>query len=191
MSERALQIHSYRLVFELERRIHHVDRFRIPLPYGLPLRSLAYAAVTLVAVLVLQGLPLVGDVLGVAPAPVRLAVLPVGAAVLLTRMQIDGRSAHVAAACWLGYVLAPRRVSGFRASQDRGQVRLGDMVVVPDGRGSRWRRASIAGPASVSVRYPFKATRRGRELRLNAIGDLPDGAGKQIQVPAGGRVVLR
>ena len=51
------QIRSYGVVFSLERRLHSIDRFRIPLPYGLPLRSVGYGALILAAVLAARSAP--------------------------------------------------------------------------------------------------------------------------------------
>ena len=55
-----LTIRSYRLAFALERRIHKIDRYRLPVPYGVPLRGLAYAVVVLAVVLALTALPVSG-----------------------------------------------------------------------------------------------------------------------------------
>jgi len=38
--QQTLQIRSFRVVFDLERRLHKIDRWRIPLPYGVPVRGL-------------------------------------------------------------------------------------------------------------------------------------------------------
>src|SRR5215208_979935 len=91
-------VRSYRLVTDrLERRLFKIDRYRLPLPYGVPLRSLLYAVSTLLGVAVLSGLPLVGRLLGALPASVRLIALPILAGVLLTRFEVDGRAPHRAA----------------------------------------------------------------------------------------------
>jgi hypothetical protein len=95
-----LPIHSFRVVFELERRIHKIDRWRLPVPYGVPLRGLAYWAVALVATIGFTRLPLVGSAVEVLPAPVRFVVLPVGVAYLLARVEVDGRPAHRAIVAW-------------------------------------------------------------------------------------------
>src|SRR3954447_3178515 len=97
MDDGSLQIRSYRVVFDLERRIHHIDRFRVPLPYGLPLRSVAYAVVGLVAVLLMRQLPGIGELLRLFPVPAQLVLLPGAFSVALTRLRLDGRSAHAAA----------------------------------------------------------------------------------------------
>jgi hypothetical protein len=136
MSDGALQIRSFRVVFDLERRIHHVDRFRVPLPYGVPLRSVGYAAAALVAVLIGQGLPIVGSVLMTMDAPVRLALLPIGVSVLLSRLRIDGRPAHVAALAWLRFVVGPTRYVAFRPQLACERAVLTDLTFA---RGSWFR----------------------------------------------------
>src|SRR4051812_4152503 len=95
--ETEVQIRSFRVVFDLERRIHRIDKIRIPLPYGLPLRSVAYACTALATVVALAQLPLVGAVVGVLPAPIRFVALPGGVAYGLTQVRVDGRPAHTAA----------------------------------------------------------------------------------------------
>ena len=40
--ESDIQLRSFRVCFQLERRLHRIDRFRLPFPYGLPLRGLGY-----------------------------------------------------------------------------------------------------------------------------------------------------
>jgi hypothetical protein len=51
MDDGRIRLRSYRLAFALERRIHRIDTFRIPLPYGLPLAALGWAAGAAVLVL--------------------------------------------------------------------------------------------------------------------------------------------
>src|SRR4051812_2944127 len=150
MVDGPLQIRSYRVVFDLERRIHRIDRFRVPLPYGLPLRSLAYALASLTVVLLLQQLAGTRQLLGVLPPPARLALLPLAISYGLTRLKPDGRSAHAAAGCWLRYVASPRELVAFRAARSRlGAVRLDDVVMAPDGNGGGRSRGTILGPATV------------------------------------------
>src|SRR3954469_1524310 len=104
MSEHEIPIRSFGVVFDLERRIHKIDRFRVPLPYGLPLRSLGYAIVALVIVLVTSAVPLIGTLILGIPAPLRLVGLPIAAAYGLTGLQIDGRPPHVVGVTAVRYV---------------------------------------------------------------------------------------
>lgn len=146
MADQTLHIRSFRVVFELERRIHRIDRFRVPLPYGLPLKSIGYAIAALGAVLILGRLPLTGDVLSGLPAPARFVLLPVGVSYALSRLRLDGRSAYSAAVAWARYRSAPRTLAAFRPVASAREVALLDVTCVTGssapGRGRRriWRR---------------------------------------------------
>src|SRR3954447_14713235 len=105
MAEHDIAIRSFGVVFDLERRIHKIDRFRVPLPYGLPLRSLGYGLAAVIVVLVASRVPVLGRAIDALPAPLRLVGLPVLAAYALTGLQVDGRPAHVAATTVVRYVI--------------------------------------------------------------------------------------
>ncbi|MFL5844341.1 MAG: hypothetical protein ACJ762_06575 [Solirubrobacteraceae bacterium] len=135
-----LQIRSFRVVFDLERRIHRIDRFRVPLPYGLPLRSAGYAMAGLLAVLLLAGLPVTGPVIGLLPAPARFVLLPAAVSYALTSVKLDGRSAHAAGMAWLAFVRGPRRLRAFAPLRQEETVALGDLAVVVEGPPPRRRR---------------------------------------------------
>ena len=130
MSDDTLQIPSFRVVFDLERRIHRIDRFRVPFPYGLPLRSLAYALVGVVAVLILRQLPAVGALLALLPIPAQLVLLPVGISCLLTRLRLDGRSAHAAVAAWVRHRLSAKELAAFAPVVQHHDLVLGDITFV-------------------------------------------------------------
>lgn len=192
MSERGeIEIRSFGVVFALDRRLHRVDRWRLPLPYGLPLRSIGYAAAAFVAVLVLSAVPLVGMFLGGLPVPVRLALLPAAAAYALTSLKIDGRSAHEACLGVARWWLGPRVLVGPRPGCAPGSiVRFADVVVAPDGRGPRLRRGVVDGPAVAAVRYRAQATERRRSLVVAQIDGEPLDEGFTVQCPAGRRLVI-
>jgi hypothetical protein len=191
VADRELVIRSYRLCFELERRIHRIDRWRIPVPYGVPLRGVAYGAAALVAVLLLQRLPAAGEVLGVLHPALRFVILPVGVASMLTRLLVDGRPAHAAARAWLALRLEPSRVSAFRAAQHPGLRLLEDVVIAGDERAARYRRSVVRGPATVTLRYPARAHARAREIELRAAGAGPLWRGKRIRLAGRQRLVVR
>ena len=188
MPEEQLSIRSYRLCFELERRIHKIDRWRIPVPYGVPLRGIAYAACALGLILVAGGLPLIGPLLALVHPAVRLVVAPAAAGYLLWQLRIDGRPAHRAALAWARLALSPARVAAFRAAPAPGPQRLGDVSVCPDERSCRYRPALIAGPASVLLRYPASGRRRGRTLHLRPVAGGAMWRGKRLKVGSGRRV---
>jgi hypothetical protein len=189
-SSETLQIRSFRVCFDLERRIHKIDQWRVPLPYGLPLRSLAYFGVMVVVVLVLGNLPITGQLLGVLHPALRYLVLPAGAAYALTQWRIDGRLPHAAGRAWLRMRLEPTRVAGFRAAEGLGRVELGPVTLAPDERSARLRRGVVEGPARVVVRYPSKMRARGRALHLKQEDTRPMWRGKQINLREGQRVVI-
>jgi hypothetical protein len=186
-----LVIRSYRLCFEVERRIHRIDRWRIPVPYGVPLRGVAYGAVALAAVLLLQRLPVTGELLGALHPALRLVVLPVAAAYALTRLRVDGRRAHAAAIAWLRWRIDPSRVAGFRAAERPGCRLLGDLAIAADDGSALYRRCVIRGPATVTARYPARARARARKLELRQAGGGPLWRGKRIRLAEGQRLVVR
>lgn len=191
MAVQPMQIRSFRVCFRLERRIHKIDRWRIPLPFGVPLRGLGYAAVALFAVLFAARLPLAGDMLGVLPAPFRYAILPAGVAYALTRWEIDGRAAHTAGLALLRMRLEPARLSAFRPVAPLGRVSLDDVTIAADARGAQLRRAEVVGPARLIVRYPVSARERRGRLELQRGAGEALWRGTEIRLLAGQRAVLR
>jgi hypothetical protein len=186
-----IQIRSYRVCFDLERRIHKIDRWRVPLPYGVPVRGLAYFVVVLLAVLAAAQLPITGAVIGALHPAVRLFVLPVGAAAVLTRWSLDGRSAHQVALAAVRMQTEPSRVAAFRPARPGGRAELGELVLAHDERSARLRRARVEGPARVTLRYPISARPRGRTLRVAQAGEDALWRGKQVDLRAGQRMVVR
>ena len=113
VGEDRLEIRSFRVVFALERRLFRIDRWRLPLPYGVPVRGIGYAAGALMAVLVAGALPGSGAMVAAVPAPVRLVLGPIGVAALLARVRVDGRPAHRCAVAWARHRLGPRTLDAF------------------------------------------------------------------------------
>jgi len=186
----SLAIRSFRLAFELERRIHKIDRFRLPLPYGLPLRSVAYALVALVVVLAAARLPLTDAVLAALPWPVRFGVLPVAAAQLLTQIEVDGRPAHEVIAAWVRHRLGPADVVAF-ARASRGPHEPVELIVAPDERGTNYRRGVVAGPGAVLLRQQATAVPRGSCLVVRSVGEGAEYRAKRVRLKPGQRVVVR
>src|ERR687886_889167 len=90
-----IEIRSYRAVFDLERRLYRIDRFRLN-PSGVPVRGLVYLALLVLAVLVAERLAVVGGAVGALPWQGRYVAIPCLGAALLTIIRIDGRPAHAA-----------------------------------------------------------------------------------------------
>jgi hypothetical protein len=186
-----LTIRSFRLAFELERRIHRIDRFRLPLPYGLPLRGAAYALAAAVVVVIASRLPLAGSMLGALPWPIRFGVLPVAMAQLLMQVKLDGRPAHEALAAWLRLRLGPRRVVAFESRRVGGMTVLDDLAVVPDEREPRYRRGAVSGEGAVVLRQDAEVASSGSTLTVIATEERPRYRGRRIALKPGQKVVLR
>jgi hypothetical protein len=186
-----LIIRSFRLAFQLERRIHRIDRFRIPLPYGLPLRSAAYAGIALLAVLVGSRLPIIGNALGLLPWPIRFGVLPCALAQLMTQVQLDGRPAHESVRAWLGLRLSARRFVAFAGAPRRESEHLDALTIAPDERDPRYRRGVVEGEGAVILRQRAAATPRGARLLVSATEDEPLFRARRVALKPGQRVVIR
>jgi hypothetical protein len=187
-----LTIRSFRVVFDLERRLHKIDRWRIPVPYGVPLRGIAYGVCALLAIAIASRLPLAGVPLRAIPPPLRLVVLPAGVAYLITRLRVDGRPAHRAVAAMARSLAEPRRVSGFRATEADGtETSLGEVALVPDERSASYRRARIEGPGMVLLRFPARTRARGKTLTVEQTSRRPMVRGTQVTLRPGQRLELR
>jgi hypothetical protein len=192
MSNGAIEIRSYRVVFDFERRIHRVDRWRLPCPYGLPLRSLAYAMASLGLVVAASRLRFVGDIIMLLPPPVRLVLAPVGIAYGLTRLQPDGRTAHAAARAWIAHCARPRRIAAWRAAPPVGSVeRLSAVVLAPAAGAVRVGAGTVRGLATVVLDRRARIVRRGRTLIVRQDDGDVGSESTRISFGAAQRVVLR
>lgn len=162
----ALQLRSYRLAFELERRIFRIDRYRLPVPYGLPLTAVAWWFAALVAVVLAARVPLLGGLLGVVPWPARLIVVPAALARAACASGPDRRPAYERAAARARRVAGPRRVAAFGRSRSDGVVRLGDVCVAGDERSSVLRPAVIRGAGEVLVARAARGRTHGHRIEL-------------------------
>jgi hypothetical protein len=186
-----VQIRSFRNCFKLERRIHKIDRWRIPLPFGVPLRSIGYALAAELAMMVLGRVPGIGIAIGAINPALRFGVLPIALAYLFTCWEIDGRPAHAFLRSWTTMRLRPARIVAWRAALAPGPVALGSVTLAPDERSARLRAAVITGPARVMIRYPFRAHQRGRTLIIEARPGPPQWRGSEIAVAPGQRLSIR
>ena len=184
-ADQTVTIRSYRLAFALERRIFRIERYRLPLPYGLPLRGLAYAALALALVLLAERVAGLGALVSAVPWPVRYLVLPAGAAQLLLGVRVDGRPAHQAAGAWISL-----RVALLRQAEHDVCLRLADVALAPDERDPGFRAAVVAGPGVVIVRLParMRPGRGGRELRVRRERGRPGRRGVRVALKGGQRM---
>lgn len=174
----SVTVRSYRRVFDVDRRIHRVDRWVLPIPGGLPLRTLGYFVGTLLVILVVDGFPLIGDLIGALSPPMRYVLIPGAVAALGSQVAPDGRSAHRYALTWLGFHLRPRRRSAGRAVPLEGELvpSGGEVAMRADETSPLARRARVYGPARVDLAEPMalRQTRNGWEAR--STGDAGRGA---------------
>src|SRR3954471_22555571 len=115
MSDNKLILRSYRLAFEVERRIHRVDRFRIPVPYGIPLVALGYWAGVLVVFLIAGALPVLGALLSALPWPIRLILLPGLVTRALCHRRADGRPTHEAITAYVLFRASAKHLAALAA----------------------------------------------------------------------------
>lgn len=185
-------VRSYRAAFEVERRLHRIDRYRVPVPYGVPLQELAYGLACLTLVVILSGAPLVGTALLHVPWPMRLILLPAAGARLLRRTGSDGRPAHEVLVARLLRVTRPRALAGFvRACDSRQLVELADVTVARDDRATRYERGEVRGPVTVVLCAPARMTIRGHRTELRALGATPLLEPHVLDVAARSRLVIR
>ena len=191
MADSELVIRSYRLCFELERRIHSIDRWRIPVPYGVPLRGVAYGVATVAVVLAAGRVPGLAELLGVLHPALRLVILPVAVAYALTRMRVDGRPAHAAALSWARWRVGATRLSAFRTADRLGPRVVADVAVAADDQAARYRRCLVRGPAEVTLRYPAIGRLRRRTIEMRQSGEGPLWGGKRLSLHSGQRLRVR
>jgi hypothetical protein len=191
VSDEKLTLRSYRLAFELERRIHRVDRFRIPVPYGLPLAGVGYAAVVAIGVLFASRIPGLGQLLGALPWPFRLILLPGLGAHILCRPTGDGRPVHEALVARLYRRVQPRQLIALRRAPRTLPGQLGVVAVVHDERGAAYRRGKVSGPAVVELRQPACLTAQRGTAELHQLADRPMLHSRGLVLGPGERLRIR
>lgn len=186
-----MHLHSYRGCFELERRLYRIDRWRLPVSWGVPLNGVGYAAAALVAVLIAAKLPLLGALLGSVPAPVRMLILPVGVAYALCQVRVDGRSAHGALGALARHRLGARRIVGYKRRSEASLARYADIAFAPDESGSRLRRARLHGPAEVVLAYPARGWSSRGGLVVEQTSQRPLADAQSLSLTDGQRLEIR
>jgi hypothetical protein len=170
----AVEIRSYRSVFDLERRIYRIDRLRLN-PGGVPVRGAVYFIVLLLATLAAGAVPLVGVGVRALPWYLRELAVPVGLAALLTVIRVEGRPFHLAARALVRYASGPRRLVGLHARRRRACSTPGrhwhppELLLLPDGSDARLRRLRYTGPGAVLVAVAHERATYGAGL-LGRVG---------------------
>jgi hypothetical protein len=178
-----VEIRSYRSVFDLERRLYRIDRFRLN-PSGVPVRGLVCVALLVGAVLVVQRLPGVGTPVRVLPWQLRYATLPGGGAALLTMLRIDGRTAQAALGGVMRFALGPRHLSRFERCPGPGACWTPPPLVAIDDE-VRGGTVRFRGPGAVLIRGAHRLERRGAGRRLQLVVRPADQAGRVLVVKRG------
>jgi hypothetical protein len=157
-----MDVRSYRRVFDLERRIYRVDRFRLN-PSGVPVRGVVYLLAILASTLVTTRLPLAGKAVERVPWFLRYLALPGLTTALLTVVRIEGRPFHLAAGSLLRYRSGRGNPAGLRVTLDTlGASRAArwtppPILILPDGAdGSRRLRYTGPGALLVTVAHERK-----------------------------------
>jgi hypothetical protein len=166
----SIDVRSYRSVFELERRVYRIDRLRLN-PAGVPVRSFVYFAVLALAVLLIQGVPVVGAAVRELPWYLREGGLAALAAALLTVVKVDGRASHLAALSIWRMLATPRRLWRMSsASRSRARWAPPELLLLPDGSQAGAARLRYGGPGAVLVlaHHRCRLRSRGRRLLLSA-----------------------
>lgn len=177
-------IRSYHEVLgSVERRLYRFERYRLPTPYGVLVRSLLYAAGALLVVVVASALPVLGALLGALPWVIHWALAP-GAAWLLSLWAPDGRMPHAAARSLVRYWLCPRRLAALRRCPSPGTyVRpLREITVAPSGDGPRYPSGRVRGPAQVTLFYPMALRKQDRGPMRAARARLRLGAARRVRL---------
>jgi hypothetical protein len=165
----AIEIRSYRSVFDLERRIYRIDRLRLN-PGGVPVRGAVYCILLLLGALLAGATPLVGVAVRALPWYLRELALPLGTAALLTVIRVEGRPFHLAARALLRCATGPRWLVGLQPRGRRAHTAPGrhwrppEVLLLPDGSDGRLRRLRYTGPGAVLVAVAHERGTYGRGL---------------------------
>jgi hypothetical protein len=192
----AIEIRSYRSVFDLERRIYRIDRLRLN-PGGVPVRGAVYGIVALLAMLLMGALPLVGALTRMLPWYLRELAFPGGLAALLTVIRIEGRPFHLAARALVRHAIGPRELVGVRAGGRVSRSLSGrrwhpeELLLFPDGSDGCLRRLRYTGPGAVLVTVAHERSAWGSGLRA-CVGGAPRLMLRQLpgrRAPVRGQVI--
>jgi hypothetical protein len=184
-------LRSYRIVFDRRWRLFRIQGWRIPLPGGIELRLIGYWLTCLALSALLGRLPLLGALVSLVPPSLRLLALPLAAAWLLCRWQIDGRPPHRALLGILLWRLRPGHLAALRRVPLEGEplAPLGELAFAPDLTSPDLPHGRLRGPARLLLRYPAEVV-AGRRWLLRQTGGPALHRGKSLEVPPGRTVVF-
>ncbi len=195
MDTELIEIRSYRSLFRFNRRLFRFGEYRLPVPGGIPTRSIGYAAAALVAVAVLSRLPAIGVLVTAIPWQVRWLAAPVFIAWALSTQEFQGRPPHVAGWRMLAWSCGPRWVRRFKRITNPMAATsiLDDLTITPDLNTSEARPGRIHGPATVITRYTVQMRDRTRDREVDIFptgSDVPLSENNTITVPEGATLII-
>jgi hypothetical protein len=158
MSERPVEVRSYRRVFRTEWRLTRVMGFDLTkwVPGGVPVKPCLYGLAALAAMWVLSHLPVLGAMVGAFPGWLRYGTVPLGVALVSMRPTPDEQSTMDYAVAITRLALRPRRP---------GWVPVrGTLVVRWDDSSSRLVPGRVHGVARVCFNQPVTLIDRRRAL---------------------------
>ncbi len=159
----AIEVRSYRTVFDLERRIYRIDTLRLN-PGGIPIRGVLYGVAVTLSIVLLGTLPLIGGLLALLPWYMRDIALPVGLAALLAVVRIEGRAFHLAAHALGRHAFAARRLHGLEPCSAPAPGRRWhphELLMLADGSDSRLRRMRFSGAGAALIAVAHSCSSRG------------------------------
>lgn len=186
-----MEIRSFHVVFRLQRRLHRIDRWRLPFPNGVPVAAIGHAAGVLALIVALGQLPGLGATIRALPAPVAYVLIPSAAAMALTRLRIDGRPAHRHLLARLMAPLTGRRTAAGRPAPLGTAAVTGDALLAASPATSDYPACEIPGPAVVELRRPARAHARAGTLHLRPLPGPPLTRPKVVRLAAGQRLKVR
>jgi hypothetical protein len=166
--QRGESIRSFHRVFEKDRRLHSIpsgDRpIVLPFEDGVAVRAFSYAVALAGGAFMLLHLPLIGDIMGLAPRVVWYAVVPVLFGVAGSRVERDGLALHRWLELEARHRFTPRVRHGGRAVRPEGRIMSlrGKLPIGRDHHGPSLRGARIAGPGRVEFSEPVGVLERRR-----------------------------
>lgn len=190
-NQTSMEIQSFRLVFDLERRLHRIDRWRLPIPNGIPLAGIAHAALALLALIAIRQLPIAGQLLAQLPAPVAYVLLPAAIATGLTRLHIDGRPAHRHLTAQALTPITTRQTAAGRTTQTQTAHITEAALTTTTPNAGGYPDCQITGPATIRLTRPVRARPRGNTLHLTPLDGPSLNRPKTLRLQHGQQLKIR
>lgn len=195
MNDQHLEIRSYRSLFRFQRRIFRFGEVKLPVPGGIEVRSIGYAAGVLAGIYVLGQLPVIGAALAAVPWYLHWVVGPGLIVYAMTTYEYEGRAPHVALARLAAWACGPKWLLRLKRVHRPLDVvaPLDDVIVTPDLNSPVARPGVICGPVTVTTRYPIELQRHPRHGQTEltpTTSQRPLHRGKALEIPDGHQLII-